>query len=491
MAKARTAFFRYLLAAIGALGLSACSEFQPPAAQVDLQVSPSPEVQVSGTADYKVGTVVFRGTSLPESGAMVSFSLENPPEGVALVAPRTALVKGELATLDLVLRIDEAKVFPAGSDTATLDLTLKLEGTGIAAVSKGFSVTLRRSGGSGGGGTTPQPQPSLDLYAPSTLSVTQGSSADLAFLLSTRNVEGRVLLQVSGLPAGVSAAVPSEATVSASSPNAFLTATFQASDTALPGTYTATLEARLADKPEVKKTATVSLTVAQRASIQVDLALNRMVVFPGQSVTGTATVRSVGGASGTVAVSVSACNLPASAVAFSGLPYGTLTPNGTLTFTFTITPPEDAPAGLCGVTVQADLNGLQARAVNQFEIVQIPDLTLSVSPAVQAVAQGAPKAFYAVTLEVKGGYSGMVEFRLYDQSYAPLSDYALVVGGNTLLPDSTGAVRFVVDGTATPEVQATLELRNLAALSPGTHDYYLTASGPTTKTASFRLEVRP
>lgn len=489
MAKARTAFFRYLLAAIGALGLSACSEFQPPAAQVDLQVSPSPEVQVSGTADYKVGTVSFRGTSLPESGAMVSFSLENPPEGVALVAPRTALVKRELATLDLVLRIDEAKVFPAGSDTATLDLTLKLEGTGIAPVSKQFSVALKRSGGSGGGGTAPQP--SLDLYAPSTLSVTQGSSADLAFLLSTRNVEGRVLLRVSGLPAGVSAAVPSEVTVSASSPNAFLTATFQASDTALPGTYTATLEARLADKPEVKKTATVSLTVAQRASIQVDLALNRMAVFPGQSVTGTATVRSVGGASGTVVVSVSACNLPASAVAFSGLPYGTLTPNGTLTFTFTITPPEDAPAGLCGVTVQADLNGLQARAVNQFEIVQIPDLTLSVSPAVQAVAQGAPKAFYAVTLKVKGGYSGMVEFRLYDKSYAPLSDYALVVGGNTLLPDSTGAVRFVVDGTATPEVQATLELRNLAALSPGTHDYYLTASGPTTKTASFRLEVRP
>lgn len=94
MAKARTAFFRYLLAAIGALGLSACSEFQPPAAQVDLQVSPSPEVQVSGTADYKVGTVVFRGTSLPESGAMVSFSLENPPRGGGPGCPPHRLGKG-------------------------------------------------------------------------------------------------------------------------------------------------------------------------------------------------------------------------------------------------------------------------------------------------------------------------------------------------------------------------------------------------------------
>lgn len=173
--------------------------------------------------------------------------------------------------------------------------------------------------------------------SPSSVSVTQGSSASSAITVTdSGGFTGSVSLSASGLPSGVTASFGTNPTTSTSS------VTFTASSTATTGTSTVTITGT---SGSLSHTTTISLTVSATATPNFSLSASpsSLTVKQGTSGSSTITVTDSGGFTGSVSLSNSA--LPSGVTASFGT--NPTTSTSTLTFTASST----ATTGTSTITI--------------------------------------------------------------------------------------------------------------------------------------------
>lgn len=436
---------------------------------------------------------------------------------------------GESFVYELSVDLDKTSVLPG--DTFTLTATLsRVQGSGTVQVTpvlpQGFTATpasqqvaLSESAptgkatfqvgvGSGvaagsyfigakgvaSGGNPVSDQKTVNVVVPSltlalaqnTLSLRPGESGSLGVFVSASGLSGKVALEVSGLPAGVSATLPEPFAVDA--PIVSKTLSFAVAPSVAEGTYTLTVKAKAVDRPTVQATASLALVLAPRPELATSVSLNRLGVFPGETLSGTVTVTSRGGLSGTVVVQVSACSYP---ISYASLPYGTLAPNGTFSVNFTITVPDNAPAGLCQVQATATLNEHTATGQAQFDVLTRPEVQVTVSPS-QVIA-GTIAIPVDLSIRLVGTWSGLATLQIFDGNLKPLTSSSAptyeVRGVHTspVVPDASGYAYFPLSRS----VEGLLVLTLPGGWAEGEYTYYLLLEGPNRVFVPFTVKVLP
>lgn len=433
---------------------------------------------------------------------------------------------------ELSVALDKTSVSPG--DTFTLTATLsRVQGSGTVEVTpvlpEGFTATpvsqkvdlsestpeakatFQVSVGSGvaagsypigakgvaSGGETRSDQKTVSVVVPSlaltlaqdTLSLRPGESGSLRVFVSASGLSGQVALEVSGLPAGVSATLPEPFAVDA--PIVSKTLSFAVAPSVAEGTYTLTVKAKAVDRPTVQATASLALVLAPRPGLATSVSLNRLGVFPGETLSGTVTVTSRGGLSGTVVVRVSACSYPASAISYASLPYGTLAPDDTFSVNFTIAVPDNAPTGLCQVEATATLNEHTAKGQAQFDVLTRPEVQVAVSPS-QVIA-GTIAIPVDLSIRLVGTWSGLATLQIFDSDLKPLTSSSAptyeVRGVHTspVKPNDFGYAYFSLSRS----VEGLLVLTMPEGWAEGEYTYYLLLDGPNRVFVPFTVKVLP
>ena len=332
--------------------------------------------------------------------------------------------------------------------------------------------------------------PSLTLaLAQNTLRLRPGESGSLKVFVSASDLSGKVALDVSGLPNRVIATLPEPFTVNAPIVSEILFAV----DPSVPeGTYPLTVKAKAVDRPTVQATASLNLVLVPSPGLATSVSLNRLGVFPGETLSGTVTVTSRGGLSGTVDVKVSACSYPASAISYASLPYGALAPNGTFSVNFTITVPENAPTGLCQVQATATLNNHTATGQAWFDVLtRSAEVQVAVSPS--RVIAGTIAIPVDLSIRLVGTWSGLATLRIFDGDHKPLTSSSATtyevrgVHTSPVVPDSSGYAYFPLSRS----VEGLLVLTRPEGWAAGKHNYYLLLDGPNRVFVPFTVEVLP
>lgn len=336
--------------------------------------------------------------------------------------------------------------------------------------------------------------PSLTLaLAQNTLSLRPGESGSLEVFVSTSGLSGKVALEVSGLPAGVKVTLPEPFAVGASIVSKTLS--FAVAPSVAEGTYTLTVKAKAVDRPTAQATASFDLVLAPRPELATSVSLNRFGVFPGETLSGTVTVTSRGGLSGTVAVRVSACSYPASAISYDSSPYETLPPNGTFSVNFTITVPDDAPIGLCQVQATATLNEHTATGQAQFDVLPRPEVQVDVPPEVIAIA-GTKSIPVNLSIRLVGTWSGLATLQIFNEDLNPIYAFSTVptyevrgVHTSPVKPNSFGYTYFPLSKSV--EGLLVLSMPEGSSWAEGEYTYRLVLDGPNRVVVPFTVKVLP
>lgn len=336
------------------------------------------------------------------------------------------------------------------------------------------------------------PRATIRLGA-SSVSVTQGQSASVAGTVSVSNYEGGVSLEVTGLPAGVTAdPVPPFP----ASPNYPFTLTFRAADNAQVGTYTLTLSAR-AENGAVLGTANLSLAVAPMPMLTAGVTLDRVTVQDGDTVLGQVQVGSQG-FSGQVTVSVSACAYNVRYLSPNTLNLSPNNPNATVSFAVDV--PVGASGGTCQVTATVQGGSLSATATASFTVNPRPRVEVSTSTPVVV----SNFILIPTSMRFVGSWQGIVRVSLLDKNFSPISVddnqplyWRLNLSGVTLgtNPPNNDEYRFYVDSTQNAvDLSGTISIvsdtRWDASGNPETYTFYLVVQGPETKVVRIDVTVR-
>ncbi len=332
-------------------------------ATADFMVAASP-----ASVSVNQGSATSSTITLTPSGGFnsaISLSASGLPSGVtASFSPSSIAAPGSGSS---TLTITASSVAAAG----TFNLTVTATGGGVTHTTV-VAVTVIAA----------QPADFTLSLSPSSLSVTQGSSATTT--VSTSALGGfnsSVSLSASGLPSGVTASF-SPASVSTPG-NSTLTLT--ASSTATAGTVSVTITGAGGG---ITHTATLSLTInaAQTPDFTVVASPSSLSLAQGTSGASTITTNVTGGFNSAVSLSIS--GLPTGVTAsFSS---ASIAAPGSGSSTLTFTASATATTGTTNVTVTATGGGVTHTAVISLTITanQAADFVLSASPTSLTVAQG-------------------------------------------------------------------------------------------------------
>jgi uncharacterized membrane protein len=398
----------------------------------DFMVSASPaaiSMNQGSSASSTVSTTITGGFN-----SAVSLSASGLPTGVtASFSPSSIAAPG---SGNSTVTISASSVAAAG----TFNLTVTATGGGVTHTTT-IAVTV----------TAAQPPDFTLSLAPSSVTVTQGSSANVT--VSTSALGGfnsSVSLSASGLPSGVTASFSPASVGTPGSSNVTLTA----SSTAATGTVNVTITG---SGGGITHTATLSLTVnaAQAADFTVVASPSSLSLAQGTSGSSTITTNATGGFNSAVSLSVG--GLPTGVTASFSSTSIAAPGSGSSTLTFTAS--GTATTGTSNVTVTATGGGVTHTAVISLTITanQAADFVLSASPTSLSVAQGTSGSTTissaavggfnaAVALTVSGAPSGVTA------SLNPTSIAAPGNGSSTLTltagsTAATGTFNVTVTGT--------------------------------------------
>jgi uncharacterized membrane protein len=285
--------------------------------------------------------------------------------------------------------------------------------------------------------------PDFSLSAsPTSLSVTQGNSA--ATTISTAVTGGfnsAVSLSVSGLPSGVTASFNPSSIAAPGSGSSTLT--FSASSTATTGTFNATVTA---SGGGVTHTTTVAVTVNAAATPSFTLSASPTSLSVAQGGSGSTTISTTVSGGFNSAISLSASGLPAGVTA-SFSPSSIAAPgSGSSTLTFSAS--STATTGTSNVTVTASGGGITHTTTVALTITATatPDFTVSASPTSVSVAQGGSGSS-TISTSVSGGFNSAISL---SASGLPSGVTASFNPGSIAAPgNGSSTLTFTASSTAT------------------------------------------
>jgi uncharacterized membrane protein len=425
-----------------------------------VSASPTSVSVVQGSS----GTSTISTTVSGGFNSAISLSISGLPSGVtASFNPSTIAAPGSGSS---------TLTFTASSTatTGTVNVTVSATGGGIT---NNTTVALT---------ITAAATPDFTLSAsPSSLSVAQGSSGSSTISTTVSGGFNAVVsLSVSGLPAGVTASFNPSSIAAPGSGSSTLT--FTASSTATTGTATVTVNA---NGGGVAHTATISLTITSGATPDFTVSASPASVSVAQGSSGTSTISTTISGGFNSAVSLSASGLP-SGVTASFSPSSIAAPgNGSSTLTFTAS--STATTGTATVTVNANGGGTAHTATISLTITSnaTPDFTVSASPTSVSVAQGS-SGTSTVSTTISGGFNSAVSLSAsglpsgVTASFSPTSIAAPGNGSSTL---TFSASSTATTGTTTVTVNAN---------GGGTaHSTTISLTITATATPSFTLSASP
>jgi hypothetical protein len=316
----------------------------------------------------------------------------------------------------------------------------------------------------------------------------------VAGTVSVSNYEGGVSLELTGLPAGVTADPVPPFPASSNYP---FTLTFRAANNAQVGTYALTLSAKT-ENGTVLATASLSLTVTPMPMLTAGVTLDWVTVQDGDTVLGQVQVGSQG-FSGQVTVSVSACAYNVRYLSPNTLNLSPNNPGGTVSFAVDV--PVGASGGTCQVTATVQGGDLSTTATASFTVNPRPQVQVSTStPVVVNNVIVIPTSMRFV-----GSWQGIVRVSLLDGGLNPISveptpppspphpDYwslnlsGVALGKNT----TTNEYSFYVDSTQNAvNLSGSISIVKDARWPTGTYTFYLVVQGPDTKVVPINVTVQ-
>ena len=437
-------------------------------------IPPIGPVDVSGKNIYPSGRIRVTGQNVT-SPISVNVSI-SARDGIRLDSPTRLTVGSAPVERTIQLEIDPDVVL-GNNPQRTVVIEVQIDAQGVPSIADEFTLTIRRSGGSGGGTPTP-PQLTLSL-APSTLSVNPGDSATAVATVSSTGVSGTVEFYLVSSPAGITMD-PATATVTPGS-QVSTALTFRVGTSTLPGTYNLAVGVRSATNASVMDVKPLTVRVS---GLQATLSLDRLTAYPGETITGSLTLKSLGGAQGTVYVSISACQ---SSYTVSYSPTTTLGAGDTRTVPFQIVLPGNASSGRCAVNATAYLGTLVASDSAAFDVLINPQVSLHVGNGF--ISAGTNVASFSTYLEVTPSWNGLLTVLLTGPNgYA--GNWRLVSSDGTVLAQGqAGNVSYI---NYSDPIDAFLVLDGLAGFADGTYEFQFLVQGPiNSTTATFKLFVAP
>lgn len=289
--------------------------------------------------------------------------------------------------------------------------------------------------------------------SPGTLSLVQGTSGSSTI---TTTVSGgfnsAVSLSISGLPTGVTASFNPTSIAAPGSGTSTLTLT--ASSTATVGTANVTVTATGGG---VTHTATIALTITAPVTPDFTVAASpaSLSVVQGSSTNNTITTTANGSFNAAVALSVS--GLPSGVTASFSAASIPAPGSGSSTLTFTAS--STATTGTTNVTVTATGGGVTHTTTVALTVTSAatPDFTVSASPASLSVAQGSSGSS-SISTTVSGGFNAAISLSAsglpsgVTASFSPTSIAAPGTGNSTLTLTASATA---TTGTANVTVTAT------------------------------------
>ncbi len=246
--------------------------------------------------------------------------------------------------------------------------------------------------------------PSFTVSAsPKSLSVTQGSSGNTTISITVSGgFNSAISLSVAGLPAGVTASFNPSSIAAPGSGSSTLT--FSASSTATTGAATVTISATGGG---ITNSTTVSLTINAAATPDFTVSASPSSLSIAQGASGSSTISTTISGGFNAVVSLSVSGLPAGVTA-SFNPSSIAAPgNGSSTLTFTAG--STAATGTSTVTVNANGGGITHTATISLTITATatPSFTLSASPTSLSVVQGSSGSS-TISTTVSGGFNSAI-----------------------------------------------------------------------------------
>jgi uncharacterized membrane protein len=322
------------------------------------------------------------------------------------------------------------------------------------------SVTVTATGG----GVTHTTTVSLTINAaatpnfavsasPTSLAVTQGASGSSTISTTiSGGFNSAVALSASGLPSGVTASFNPTSIAAPGSGSSTLT--FTASSTATTGTSNVTITATGGG---VTHTTTVSLTINAAATPDFTVSASPASLAVTQGASGSSTISTTVSGGFNSAVALSASGLP-SGVTASFNPTSIAAPgSGSSTLTFTAS--STATTGTSTVTITATGGGVTHTTTVSLTInaAATPNFTVSASPASLSVTQGASGSS-TISTTVSGGFNSAVALSAsglpagVTASFNPTSIAAPGSGSSTLTFTASATA---TTGTSTVTITAT------------------------------------
>jgi phospholipase C len=378
--------------------------------------TPAFELSASPTAV----TVAQGGTGTSTISSSVSGGFDN-----AVTLSASGLPNGATASFN------PTSIAAPGSGSSTLTLTV-----GSSAATGTYTITVTGTGG----GITQTTTVSLIITSsatftlsatPSSVSVQQGGSGTSTITSAVSGgFSSAVALSASGLPSGVTATFNPTSIAAPGSGTSTLTLT--ASSSAAAGTYTITVTGTGGG---VTTTTTVALTVTSSTSgFSLSAGPNTITVNQGSGGTSTITSAVSGGFSNAVALSAS--GLPTGVTAAFN-PTSIAAP-GSGSSTLTLTVSSSATTGTYTITVTGKGGGDTASTTISLTVAgATPAFTLTASPTSVSVQQGA-SGTSTITSTTSGGFDGSISLSASGMpsgvtaSFKPTSIAAPGSGSSTL-----------------------------------------------------------
>jgi hypothetical protein len=434
-----------------ALGVVGCgsggaSPADPTVADFSLSVSSGSVALTAGSGSQQVSV---SATAINGFSGTVSVAISGLPAGVTASPSSLNLMPGVAQTVTLTAGANAV----AGSGTVTLTGT---SGSISHSIPLALSVTM-------------VPAQDFSLSAsPASVALTAGAGSQQVSVSAAaiNGFSGTIAVAISGLPAGVTATPSSLSLIPGTPQSITLTAGVSASASSSTVTLSGT-------SGSLSHTASFALNVSVVPAPDFSL-----------SASPSAANISAGGAGAAIVLSVTAINGFSSSVniALSGLPNGvtatpsspTLQPGTPQTVTFAAS--SSAASGSAVVTVAGTARSIAHSTTVTLNIAaaQVPDFSLSVSPANLSITTGVPGQQVAVSAAAVNGFSGTVNVSIAGLPAGVTASPSTL----TLTPGTAQSITFTAAANAAVGV-ANVSMNGQAGSLSHSSPLALTVSAPT------------